>query len=498
MARSLLCVSCASLPLKAPDAAVKRQRCPDCDATIGLTAYGGQFRLLPAKQRILLAPSFLQGMAIGSAIFMFVVMMLCTQLWIDGQARPSVFQEPTQASIPDELVRVPEVSLEDPQSQRIRSGEGKQHVLSLIARIRGENAVKQDGFLLAHMDRRRELRGLPFVMGDDCRLPMDRARSFQEAVTAVREAVDVATSMRSYRADDTHVTFWNAYSGRADNRGLDEMRPQSGMAALAQILGPQSMNLRASFAQHLGQWNTPEATKMLAKAAIFDPSGDVRNIAIKSLKERPREQYTDVLLSGLRYPMAAVARRASVAMILLDRKDLLPSLVDFLGEAAPGDPVEATVNDRKACTVQEVVRINHHRNCLLCHAPAQTGNVEEVPGLIPSPGSPFPPTTREYYGSAFTRGEPVVRADTTYLRQDFSVMMPVENAAPWPDLQRFDFLVRTRVVEGNELAALQARVRQRAADFLSENHQAAVRVLRELTGQDAAPTQDAWRRVINP
>ena len=73
--------------------------------------------------------------------------------------------------------------------------EGKQHVHNLIAKIRGENAVKQDGFLIAHIDRRRELRGLPFVMGAACRLPMERARSFQESVTSVRESMDTAVAI---------------------------------------------------------------------------------------------------------------------------------------------------------------------------------------------------------------------------------------------------------------------------------------------------------------
>ena len=91
----------------------------------------------------------------------------------------------------------------------------------------------------------------------------------------------------------------------------------------------------------------------------------------------------------------------------------------------------------------------------------------------------------------------MVRADTTYLRQDFSVMMPVENAAPWPEMQRFDFLVRTRVVEGKELAGLQERVQARPADFLSVNHKAAIEVLKELTGQrDVAPNQAAWRKAV--
>jgi hypothetical protein len=125
-----------------------------------------------------------------------------------------------------------------------------------------------------------------------------------------------------------------------------------------------------------------------------------------------------------------------------------------------------------------------------------TGQPNEVPGVIPIPGSAFPTSPKEAYGAAQSTGEPMVRADTTYLRQDFSLMMPVENAAPWPALQRFDFLVRTRLIEGAELASLVAKVQARPVGFLSENHKAALDVLRRLTGQNAEPNQAAWQRVL--
>jgi hypothetical protein len=192
-----------------------------------------------------------------------------------------------------------------------------------------------------------------------------------------------------------------------------------------------------------------------------------------------------------------VAKRSAQAMIMLDRKDLLPQLAVMLDEPAPGDPFETTLHNEKVHAVREVVKINHHRNCLLCHPPSQTGQENEVPGVIPIPGSSFPTSPKEAYGRARNTGEPMVRADTTYLRQDFSLMIPVENAAPWPELQRFDFLVRTRPVEGKELAALQAKVQSRAADFRSENQKAILRVLTELSGQqNVAPTAAAWQRVI--
>ncbi len=45
-----------------------------------------------------------------------------------------------------------------------------------------------------------------------------------------------------------------------------------------------------------------------------------------------------------------------------------------------------------------------------------------------------------------------VRADVTYLKQDFSIAQEVIKADPWPKLQRFDFFVRTREATLAEIA----------------------------------------------
>ena len=109
---------------------------------------------------------------------------------------------------------------------------------------------------------------------------------------------------------------------------------------------------------------------------------------------------------------------------------------------------------------------------------------------------PRPPSSTQYYGNNLRPDSLAIRADTTYLRQDFSVLMPVENAHPWPGHQRFDFLVRTRVVAGDELAQLQKKVAKRPLGYLSANQKEAVRVLTTLSGQVAAANPAAWRRVL--
>jgi hypothetical protein len=499
MAGATLCVSCAQLPKKDRSLAITKAKCPDCQIEFGITSYGSPFRIKVRKRSLFLSPGLLTGAILGAGLFTFAAVLIALGIWSkDQMVRP--------ARVPDrpanELAGVPEVAVDEAFPAQIDPVAGKQRVNSLITRIRGHNTPKDpDAFLIAQMDRRKELRGLPFVMGNACRTDQGRAVSFQNSVQAVRNGLeqDMHSSTGDVPHHDQHSPFWNVYLA---NQSVDT---EHGVAALTQILGPETKTMRSSLVERLKLSNRPEATKALARAAVFDASGDVRLAALKALKNRKNNEdvgiINEMLMHGMRYPMPVIAMRARDAIQVLDRKELAPQLVTFLGEPAPGDPEERDVpqaqEGKKTCVVREVVRINHHRNCLLCHPPSQTGNTQEVPGVIPIPGTPFPSSPREAYGQAQSQGEPMVRADTTYLRQDFSVMMQVEHANPWPAMQRFDFLVRTRVVEGKELAALQERVQTRAAGFLSANHKAAIEALEGLTGQsNVGTTQAAWQRVL--
>lgn len=124
-----------------------------------------------------------------------------------------------------------------------------------------------------------------------------------------------------------------------------------------------------------------------------------------------------------------------------------------------------------------------------------------TPGLglrapVPVPGQQVPtPTPHGGYGQ-FAIPDLLVSIDVTYLRQDFSVKLPVANAQPWPEQQRFDFLVRTREVTDKEAQAYRDLLRPVQAGELSPYQQAALTGLRKLTGRDAEPTAAAWRQVI--
>ncbi len=90
----------------------------------------------------------------------------------------------------------------------------------------------------------------------------------------------------------------------------------------------------------------------------------------------------------------------------------------------------------------------------------------------------------------------LVRLDVTYLRQDFSVKLPVADADKWPEMQRFDFVVRTREVTEQEASMYNDLLKPQRAGEVSAYHRAALFALRELTGLDAAPTAQAWRKLL--
>ena len=98
-----------------------------------------------------------------------------------------------------------------------------------------------------------------------------------------------------------------------------------------------------------------------------------------------------------------------------------------------------------------------------------------------------------------------VRADITYLKQDFSAMLPmakheipvpvvrslfVDIRAPWPSVQRFDFLVRERPATPRDV--LDSAQRKQAGP--TPHQEALFFALRELTDDDPGSTVTAWKK----
>jgi hypothetical protein len=78
-----------------------------------------------------------------------------------------------------------------------------------------------------------------------------------------------------------------------------------------------------------------------------------------------------------------------------------------------------------------------------------------------------------------------VRTDVTYLRQDFSAALDIEDPGPWPKSQRFDFLVRTR-------SATAAEVARAAKPHPVPQREAARLALQWLTSRDLGDRSEEW------
>jgi hypothetical protein len=114
-----------------------------------------------------------------------------------------------------------------------------------------------------------------------------------------------------------------------------------------------------------------------------------------------------------------------------------------------------------------------------------------VRGFIPTPGEPAP------VGYLAPEVGNFVRADVTFLKQDFSLMLPVKMPDNWPEVQRFDYLVRKRPLTDRELKDLLARDEERGGKASSyPQREAVLFALRELTGADPGDSAEDWRRYL--
>jgi hypothetical protein len=252
-------------------------------------------------------------------------------------------------------------------------------------------------------------------------------------------------------------------------------RQARAVGPLEQMVQVETGNVRMRLVQVLSETKGKEATAALARRAVFDLAPEVRQAAVEALKGRSRGDARPVLLGGLRYPWVPAAMHAAEALVALEDRAAVKELRALLPLPDPDAPFR---NKDKRLVVRELVRVNHLGNCLLCHA-ASFNPRDPVRGLVPTPGEPLPVV---YYAS---RRGTFVRADVTYLRQDFSVMQKVDRPNRWPEVQRFDYVVRTR-----ELTAQEApRVRPAAGKATASGHRKAL--LFALAGLGAAPEEEA-------
>jgi hypothetical protein len=370
---------------------------------------------------------------------------------------------PAPVYLGDDLPRVPEVTFEALPENITKDSPSTPEWVKRKARTAAAvlhlNAKEEDGFLKALLRSRPDLAGMPFLMGKECRADADRAMTLQHTSRTMHSRGEPSFYL-SVRYQKAHLAVMALNLIGHDDAG-------------------RTRALRA-----LAASRHAEATRELARAAVYSPDQVVRTAALEALAKRPASESTDVLVAGLRYPWPAVARNATLAIVELKRTDLIPQLRAVRDEADPRAPRAAVVDGRKVTVAHEVVRINHLRNCMLCHAPAGDGKTPEetLVAEVPLPSEPLPDSGNYFDDS---RKGParlanlLVRIDVTYLRQDFSAMSDVAESSRWPTRQRFDYVVRKRVLTATEADDLRKRLRGE-----SPFRRAAAEALRELNASN--------------
>lgn len=318
---------------------------------------------------------------------------------------------------------------------------------------------------------------MPWRAGPDSEMGKEAAERLHVLSTKLRTSLRESVKRGDVRPDPEKLV-----------KMLDdsEWYTPEAIPTITQMMQAENTPIRLLMVDMLAKIKGKQASIALAQRAIFDLSPAVREKAVKALAERPAKEYAPVLAYGVRYPWAAAADHAAEAIVALEMNEAVPELVKLLREPNPNLPVK---QQNGSYTVTEVVRVNHLCNCMLCHAPSLSQD-DLVRGRVPMPGEDPPPL---YYAE---RTGIFVRADLTYLRQDFSVVQPVINAGKWPGNQRYDYVLRTRPLTKQEITTYQKL--EKDGKFPKEYPQqgSIVFALKELTKQDFGNTYDDWNQGV--
>ena len=203
------------------------------------------------------------------------------------------------------------------------------------------------------------------------------------------------------------------------DRGRREAVTTARAAALMQMLAPETPDLRLGLVKYLSGVSHAEATRALARLAIFCAEDEVRQAAVDALQVRRERDYTDILLKacatpGRPWPGARPRPSPSWGAPTCCR-----SSSRCWTRRTRGARVARSVDGKQVLVVRELVRINHNRNCLLCHSPGNADGVsaETLTAPMPLPSEPLGTPANGYQTSS---PDLLVRIDVTYLRQDFS------------------------------------------------------------------------------
>jgi hypothetical protein len=346
-----------------------------------------------------------------------------------------------------------------------------------------EAAPPKSAPILEMIVQRADLKGLPVRHVAECQIKKVDAVAIEALSRQLRELGPSSRArIRSSEArpnDDIYrqtelVNVLKSTGSRKTWSGDRNVR------TLVQMLQIESAPVRFNLVQMMAATKGKVAGAALAQSAVFDLSPDVREAAVEALRSRPGEEYRPILLAALRYPWSRVADHAAEALVALKDQEVVWNLVAMLDEP---DPQAPGLDKDKKWVKSELVKVNHLGNCLLCHA-ASSDLGDPIRALVPVRGEPLPVVYYDRGSGNF------IRADVTYLKQDFSAVLDVPDAGVWPRWQRFDFMIRKRELTADEVAEL-----KKSSPSKAKNHpqrEAVLWTLRQLTGEDYGDRSEDW------
>jgi hypothetical protein len=410
---------------------------------------------------------------------------------ISPVAEAPVFKElsmRTEDYLIEQLAHVPELNVDSVK------GAAQQ----LLEQVKKESAP-QDHFY-DWVKERKDLAGLPLRNKNECRLDQNTAKQMALYSQVVRRLLSEFERNAPPATNPELKGYYNQNPFRQEGRVVGLVR-QSGLVervdqdhprlkadalrTVVQVFEGGETGLRLLLVHLLSPVVNQETTNILARRAVFDPSPIVRYEAVMALRSRSKETYRAVLLEALRHVWPPAADHAAEALVAVGDAAAIPQLVPLLDLPDPANPCRKSDG---IWVAKELVQVNHLRNCLLCHCAATSRSVDLVQAPIPEYGKPLPVV---YYSRSLG---PAVRAEVTYLRQEFSVCRPIENAAPWPAMQRFDYVTRERILSPGEVNLLG----HTPPGTEYSQKKAVLFALRELTDGDRNRTTAAqWRDWLN-
>jgi HEAT repeat protein len=373
----------------------------------------------------------------------------------------------TADELQKELLAIREISLDTPAAPNT-----SRDLYALGIARRSAGAVYPGPAVAAK--GRDDLAGLAFKLGPAAVLTKDRAEALDALSKRLRAEIQkcIPAGRTDPRPDPDELHAALIADG-ADGRWA---KPEA-VPCVQQMLQAEGRDVRRISVQLLRDIPDPAATDALVRWAVFDLDPANRAAAVDALRERDRAAVVGKLVVLLRYPWPRAAEHAAEALVALDAKEAVPDLAAILPLPAPDAPAPSGLPNEARSFRRELVRVNHAKNCLMCHTPS-AGEADLVRGAIPDPTRPIaPPVTPGYY----REGSRFVTASETHLWQDFSAVQPVPDPGPWPAQQRYDYLVAVRPARAGEESREPGAYRA-----------AVLWALRELTGRDRGDAVEVW------